>query len=226
VIISFRHHFIFVAIPKTASHAIRAVLRPHLGRYDWEQCLLLEPRAFPVAPLAALQHGHLTCQQVRPFLLGEFWDTARRFCVVRNPYDRFVSYCRFVNRDNARMRDDPLATMKATIRDPRTAGRMLFRPQHEFVTDDSGTLLATDVCRFETLQHDIDTLCARLSLPSSPLPHLNRSQPGTSRVPFDAELADLVQAFYDRDFSLFDYSRDHDDADAGRTPAASTTRRT
>ena len=34
MIISHKHRFIFVAVPKTATHAVRKALRPHLGR-DW-----------------------------------------------------------------------------------------------------------------------------------------------------------------------------------------------
>jgi hypothetical protein len=207
MIVSFEHRFVFVAIPKTATHALRAALRPHLGRHDWEQCTLFEQKRFPVAPLAELEHGHLTCQQVRPFLLRDFWESSLRFCVVRNPYDRFASSCRFLNRHNSRMRDDPLGTMKATIADPRVMRRLLLRPQVEFVTDADGSLLVGRVGRFETLQRDFDAVCGALGLPATPLARVNHSGEASAPAPYDRELIEAVQAAYARDFERFGYDR-------------------
>lgn len=208
MIVSFRHRFVFVAIPKTATHAIRAALRPHLGRYDWEQCLLTERKAFPIAALSALEHGHLTCEQVRPFLFDDFWESCLRFCVVRNPYERFASYSRFVHRESERMRDDPRGVMKAILADARAMARVLLRPQHEFVTSDEGRLLVSHVCRFERLQPEFDGVCDRLGLPAVVLPRLNVSGVVPGSALYDSELRELVHAAYERDFTTFGYSPD------------------
>jgi hypothetical protein len=39
MIFSQSQQFVFFAIPKTGTHAIREVFRPHLGTEDWEQQL-------------------------------------------------------------------------------------------------------------------------------------------------------------------------------------------
>jgi hypothetical protein len=207
MIVSFQHRFVFVAIPKTATHAVRTALRPHLGSRDWEQCVLFETKLFPVEALAAAGHGHLTCRQVQPFLPGVF-DRCFKFCTVRNPYDRFMSYCHFVNRENQRMRRAPLETMKRIICDEETRRHILFRPQSEFVVDEDGQLLIDYVCRFEALQMHFDRVCERLRLPPSTLPQINVTSQVSERPWIDRELQEMVHEVYRQDFALFGY--DHD----------------
>ena len=205
MIISIKHRFIFVAIPKTATHAFRVALRPHLDARDWEQCGLFETKTFPVEALAQIGHGHITCQQVRPFLVPESWEAFFRFCTVRNPYDRFVSYCYFMNRENGRMEKDPLGTMKHIIEDAEDAKQVLFRPQSEFVTDEEGRLMVDYVGKFEALQHHFNRICHRVRLPHIQLQRVNVSDSAPRRLCYDQELKEMVQTVYRQDFALFDY---------------------
>ena len=205
MIISFQHRFIFVAIPKTATHAFRTGFRPHLGPHDWEQCTLFEPKFFPVAALAKAGHGHITCRQIQPFLVPGFWESSFRFCTVRNPYDRFVSYCRFMNPNDLEMRNDPLGNMKRALEGGKSASHVLLRPQHEFVCDEDGRLLVDYVCRFEALQLHFNEICSRLRLPTTPLQRVNESTTAASHLVFDRELKEMVCAAYEKDFALFDY---------------------
>jgi hypothetical protein len=205
VIISFRHKFIFVAIPKTATHAFRVALRPKLAPNDWEQCVLFEKKFFPVEALKNIGHGHLTCRQVKPFLLPEIWENYLKFCTVRNPFERFVSYCKFVNRDNDLMEKNPLETMKQIISDKITHDKILFRPQVEFITDEDGKLMADYICRFEDLQNDFDKVCEKLNFPKVELQKINATNPANRTEIFDSELREMVEDFYRRDFELYGY---------------------
>ncbi len=206
MIVSFQHRFVFVAIPKTATHAFRSALRPHMGPRDWEQCVLFEKKHFPVEPLARIGHGHITAAQINQFLLPGFWESAFRFCTVRNPFDRFVSCCHFANRDNGRMTADPLGTMKRAISDRQRTNHVLFRPQSEFITGQDGSTLVERVCKFETLQQDFDQVCQRLGLPSSTLDVVNSSHPPDYRGCYDRELKELVLDSYREDFERFGYA--------------------
>ena len=208
MIVSFRHRFIFVAIPKTATHAFRTALRPHLGSRDWEQCVLFEERFFPVEALARVGHGHLTCRQIRPYLLPGMFEGSLKFSTVRNPYDRFVSSCCFLHRENRRVEESPLETMKQLISDEKERRRILLRPQFEFVTDEDGQRLVDYVCRFEALQEHFDCICEQLHLLSSPLPRVNVTSQASERSWIDRELQEMVQEVYRQDFALFGYDRD------------------
>jgi hypothetical protein len=205
VIISFRQRFVFVAVPKTATHAFRVALRPHLGERDWEQCVLFEKKYFPVEALAQIGHGHITCRQVQPFLLPGMWGNFFKFCTVRNPFDRFVSCCYFVNRENQLLRKEPLDAMKRIIQDKQLAKEILFRPQYEFMTDVDGQLMVDYVCKFETLQSDFDRVCGRLNLPLTTLKHINTNKHGSFESVYDEELKEMVREFYQKDFALFNY---------------------
>ena len=91
MIISRQHRFIFTAIPKTGTHAVRQALREHLGPEDQEQVRLFVEKALPVPELAALRHGHISLQQLRPHMDAEEFAGFLKFAFVRNPVDRFVS---------------------------------------------------------------------------------------------------------------------------------------
>ena len=206
MIVSFHHRFIFVAIPKTATHAFRVALRPHLAPRDWEQCILFEKKFFPVEALAQIGHGHISCQQVRPLLLPSIWNGFFKFCTVRNPYDRFLSYSYFVNRDNNKMLSEPLGTMKRMLQDKKAKQEILFRPQSEFVVDEDGQLAVDYICKFEALQSHFDTVCSRLHLPSTSLQRINVLKNRPAGSVYDEELRGMVQEEYRRDFDLFSYS--------------------
>ena len=206
MIVSFKKQFIFVAIPKTATHSFREALRPYLGSNDWEQCVLFEKKFFPLEPIAEIGHGHISGLDIQPYLLPGMWESFFSFCTVRNPYERFASYCRFVNRTNHKMRNDPLETMKRIVSEKESRKGILFRPQHEFVTDSDGELLVDFVCRFDSLQKDFDYICDKLHVPKSELQHVNTSGSDAPLAFFDWELKEMVLSFYKRDFDLFNFS--------------------
>lgn len=202
MILSFSRRFAFVAIPKTAGHALRTALRPLLAPNDWEQCTLFDKRYFPVAPLAAIGHGHLSYRDVQPFLLPGQWDAMTSFAVVRSPFDRFLSFARFAWRNGDAMERDPLGTMKRALADDR--GHILLRPQHEFVCDGDGEIRTSLLLRHENLAADMARLSAALGAPLAPLEPVNVS-PDSPGAALDAELAGMIRARYARDFALFGY---------------------
>lgn len=204
MILSFSRGFAFIAIPKTAGHALRTALRPLLAANDWEQCTLFDKRYFPVQPLAAIGHGHLSFRDVEPFLLPGQWDRLTSFAVVRSPFDRFLSFARFAWRGSDAMERDPLGTMKAALTDPARARHILLRPQHEFVCDEAGAIRTSLLLRHEDLGREMDRLSVALGAPLAPLEAVNVS-PETRGAALDAELADLIRARYARDFALFGY---------------------
>jgi hypothetical protein len=98
MIISHQHRFVFAAIPKTGTHSVRQALREHLSADDLEQVGLFVNKRFPFDELAAIKHGHISLEQIRPFLGEQAFADYFKFAFVRNPFDRFVSYCAFMTR--------------------------------------------------------------------------------------------------------------------------------
>jgi hypothetical protein len=210
MIISHRNRFIFTAIPKTGTHAVRQALRAHLGPEDHEQVGLFLQKRLPYAALAALRHGHLSLAQIRPHLGEAAFAAYFKFAFVRNPFDRFVSYCAFMTREDDEFARRPQKVMRHFLFKERPLDHLLFHPQHAFVTDARGALLTNAIGRVEEMQSSYEALCARIGLAPVPLERVNATQQRCSdyRIYYDRELIDGVADLYRRDLDLFGYRFD------------------
>ena len=206
MIVSHRHRFIFFAVPRTATHAVRTALRDSLGPEDWQQQSLTEQVRLPVPPLARLGHGHITLRQLQACLPGEIWCDYFKFACVRDPYDRFVSACAMLNKRNRGFRGNETAFMKRAIRAPRFRARALVRPQWDMLVDDRGRLGMDYVGRYETLQTSFDEACRRIGIPGSPLPTSNTTEHRAYASYYDTELLALVTELYRHDFDHLGYA--------------------
>jgi hypothetical protein len=206
MIVSHAHRFIFAAIPKTGTHSVRRALREQLGPDDMEQVGLFVDKRFPWPELAQLRHGHLGLAQVRPFLGDEVFARYFKFAFVRNPFDRFVSYCAFVTRETDEFQRDPRGVMRRILFDLRPMQHILFQPQHTFLVDEDGALLTDAVGRVEQMQASYDAICVRIGMPSQPLEQVNSSRRGSYRDYYDQALVDGVAQLYQRDLDLFGYA--------------------
>ena len=205
MIISHQHRFIFAAIPKTGTHSVRQALRPHMSELDLEQVGLFVNKRFPFAELAAIRHGHINLDQIRPYVGEEAFAGYFKFAFVRNPFDRFVSYCAFMTRANGAFERDPQAVMRNILFEVRPMQHILFVPQHQFVCDAQGAVLADAVGRVEDMQASFDAICMRIGIDSTPLGQVNSSKRGAYRDYYDDALIDGVATLYRRDLELFRY---------------------
>ena len=208
MIISNTHRFIFFAVPKTGTHSIRRALRPQLGDDDHEQVALFERKKLPFKETRHIEHGHLSARQIRPVLGEDIFQAYFKFAFVRDPFDRFVSYCAFMSREDGAFKRDPMAFMKHVIRVIRPYRHLLFRPQFEFLCDDHGQPVMDFVGRVECMQDDFDAICDRLGLQQTSLGKANTSERGDYRQYYDDELVEMVGRLYRRDLELFGYPAD------------------
>ena len=185
---------------------MRQALRVHLGELDMEKVELFGRRQFPFPEFADLRHGHISAQQIRPVIGESVFNSYFKFAFVRNPFDRFVSYCAFRSRQTGNFAAAPREFMKFILTDVQPIEHILFRPQSEFVTDASGQISLDFIGRSEQLQVDFDRVCALLGLPGSALARVNASSHGDYRQYYDEELIALVSEFYRADLDLFGYS--------------------
>ena len=205
MIISRAHRYIFFAIPKTGTHSVRRALREHLGPEDLEQVGLFVKKRFPFPEFANIQHGHISTRQIRPVLGDEEFAKLFKFAFVRNPFDRFVSYCAFMSRETDVFQREPTRYMKYMIREVRPVDHLLFQPQHQMVTSEAGELELDFVGRNETMQASYDEVCRRLGIPGAELERVNSSKHRPWQEYYDRDLVGWVGDFYRRDLELFDY---------------------
>ncbi len=205
MIISHRHRFIFTAIPKTGTHSVRQALRKHLGPDDQEQVKLFVEKSLPYPELASIGHGHISLAQLRPVLGEEAFASYFKFAFVRNPFDRFVSYCAFATSREGSFEREPRAVMRHFLFTAPPVNHMVFRPQHSFITNADGHLLADEIGRVEDMQATYDAICARIGMASTPLGRANSSRHANYRTYYDEQLIGGVKRIYSRDLELFGY---------------------
>jgi len=205
MIVSHSHRYIFAAIPKTGTHSVRQALREHLGPDDIEQVGLFVNKRFPFPELAQVEHGHIGLAQVRPFLGEDTFARYFKFAFVRNPFDRFVSYCAFMTRHDDAFNRAPQHVMRHILFEARPTKHVLFQPQHSMLVDEDGKLLSDYVGRVEEMQASYDSICERIGIPSRPLDQVNPSRRGDYRHYYTPDLVEGVAEFYRRDLELFGY---------------------
>lgn len=207
MIVSHRHRFIFAAVPKTGTHSVRQALREQMGDEDVEQVGLFVDKRFPWQDLAAIRHGHLSLRQVRPYLGEDAFGGYFKFAFVRNPFDRFVSYCAFMLRGGDLFQRQPREAMYHFLFREPPEHHILFQPQASLLVGEDGSSLLTDgVGRVEDMQASYDAICARIGIPSRPLDRVNGSNHGDYRRYYDNALIDGVAARYALDLELFGYA--------------------
>ncbi|MCJ2177189.1 sulfotransferase family 2 domain-containing protein [Novosphingobium album (ex Hu et al. 2023)] len=207
MIVSHRHRFIFAAVPKTGTHAVRQALREQLGKEDVEQVRLFEEKSFPWQDLAAVRHGHLSLRQVRPCLGEEAFGNYFKFAFVRNPFDRFVSYCAFMLRGGDVFQRQPQDVMYHFLFREPPEQHILAQPQASLLTGEDGRTLLTDmVGRVEDMQGSYDAICACIGIPSRPLDRVNGTRHADYRRYYDRTLIEGVAARYAQDLELFGYA--------------------
>lgn len=206
MIVSHRHRFVFFAVPRTGTHAVRAALRAFLGDEDWQQQSLTEQVRLPVPALAQAGHGHLTLRQVRAHLPETIWRDYFKFAIVRNPYDRFVSVCAMLNRRNPDYLGRETAFMKRAIQVRRFQQRVMVRPQGDMLVDEAGKLGLDFIGRYESLQQSFGEACQRIGIPEQRLARSNATDHRDYATYYDDALLRLVTDFYRPDFNSFDYA--------------------
>jgi hypothetical protein len=142
---------------------------------------------------------HLDAQQWRDYF---------KFGFVRNPFDRYVSTCFFLNRDDPAFARNARALMKDRLSRPRFQQRVLVRPQYLQLCNANGDLAVDFIGRYEGLQQSYDQICDRIGIPSTNLGSRNASSHAAYGDYYDDELRDKVARFYADDLRVFDYPRD------------------
>lgn len=176
-----------------------------MGPDDWEQQVLFGNAVSPIPELARIKHGHISARQLRPHMSDNVWESYFKFGFVRNPFDRFVSTCFFLNRNNPDFATGAVAFMKRALTMPRFRQRVLVIPQVQLLTDSDGEIALDYVGRYEDLQNSYDDICEQAGIATTELGRKNPSEHNAYAEYYDDELTELVADFYKDDLRSFSY---------------------
>jgi hypothetical protein len=236
---------LFVHVPKTAGMSIEHVFLRLLG-FTWKTRAPLLLRGNDDPRLGPPRLAHLTAGDyvARGHMTAERFEAYFKFSFVRNPWDRIISEYKY--RGYPVKIDFKTYLFKHLPPPGWTDAYCHIIPQYDFLHNETGRLLVDFVGRYETLQTDFNQVCARLGIPPTPLPRVNRSLKATrpdtlqglrkqlrraiwSRERqhtfghyteyYDAESREFVGQLFRKDIEAFNYAFD----DQGRSaePAAS-----
>lgn len=236
-----QYRCVFVHIPKTAGMSIEQVFVDLVGlTWKTRAPLLLGRNEDPRRGPPKLEHlrageylacGHLTAAQLESYF---------KFSFVRNPWDRIVSEYKY--RGYPVKIDFKTYLFKHLPPPGWTDTYSHVMPQYDFLHDEAGRLLVDFVGKYETLQAGFDTVCARLGIPPTGLPWVNRSLEkarltnlrelrkrlrralwsrerkhtfGHYTEYYDDESRDFVARLYGKDIGAFGYSFGEDGGKSG-----------
>jgi hypothetical protein len=213
--ISHQHKFIFFAVPRTGSTTVRSVLD------DFS-----DVRSVHITDRTAEQpfYHHISPRELVGIFESRGWDfdEYRKFCFVRNPFDRVVSL--FHHRLRMIYGDDIFGLIRRRVKvavhrrkrfrqfvENRIIGcsGRLEEPVSSFITNDQGVPLVDDVLPFEQISSRLPQYLEesfRLPVSAEDVPKKNSSSRLHYSEYYDDHARSIVRSTYKSDLLSFDYS--------------------
>jgi hypothetical protein len=142
------------------------------------------------------------------------------FSVIRNPWDRMVSYWKYRQNKSWAPIDGKLNefhkwlefTTSLDLNDLRgkTANgniqdfRMAMSSQYDSLKNSNGDI-QVELIRFENLQEDFKYVCDKIGIPQQQLPHKNKTKHKHYTEYYDDETKQIVAEKYAKDIEYFGY---------------------
>lgn len=197
---------IFVHIPKTAGTSLEFALGMHgnimnvgLEKYpDQEKNLHI---------LFGKGLQHLSIRQIQKYLGAEIFSRYLKFSIVRNPYDRLVSFVawqgdKWHNKQLLSKEEFQLFIDRAKLKFWRRKSIMPV-PQFQFLYF-QGRMMMDHVLRFESLEKDVERISELLQTEIH-LEYRMNSNHLDYRSYYDEESIKWVRKVYRKDFEYFSY---------------------
>ena len=185
MIISLEPAFVFVHVPKTGGRSISRALQrfvPDTGDIRPDIFDPFKKQALEANPdhQGLFGPAHFAAAHLRDNVTGrEFWQKALTFAIVRNPWDRLVSFFSWLQHSNTRetrqyfkdhytfhdylrwLNDHQDPWLNENYGYAWQPGR---QSQVSYVTDETG-IIVDFIGRFESLQEEFNFLCNKLGIP-------------------------------------------------------------
>lgn len=200
MLISHKHKFITIDIPKTGTRSLRESLIP-LGIID----------VVGVPNKSAEFYQHDTAERVHSqFHKNNWkWKNYYSFTIVRNPWQRYFSFFKYFknyaekykNKDASIIWNEPeinqgkMCVEMFEKQDEKTIMRNIIlnnKPQHEYYTINND-IVVNHIAEFENINYEFSQFCDHNNIQTTKLKHANKSKPSSdfNRV-MNEELVNMI----------------------------------
>jgi hypothetical protein len=211
--ISHKHKFIFIHVPKTAGNSIQSYLqdysedkiwvteeqathnaksKSHLDRFGIKSS---NPRAFDYCKHTTLNEYYNNW----PKKYGSIEDFFK-FGVIRNPWDRAISYHfwkGYKSFNKNIFMNNLIERNRNNYRPKSCVDYFCVKKYNDHKLD--------YVIRFENIQQDFNIVCDKIGIPRQQLPHKNKSRHKHYTEYYDDETREIVAKKYAKDIEYFGY---------------------
>lgn len=218
MIISPGRGYIFVHIPKTGGTSMALALEARAMRDDImlgdTPKALKRRRRVKDAKTRGRLWKHSTLRDIQGLIPETALDDLFAFTLVRNPWDRIVSYYHWLRGQTFKHPDVSLAqslTFEEFVTHPRTQASQKNTPASFYMRRGDGREQCAAFVRIEHFERDVEPVVAHLGF-DLVLPHVNPSSRGADyRAYYTAESAEAVAQSCAEDIARFGYAFDGGD---------------
>ena len=209
--ISHKHKFIFIHIPKCGGTSVEQTLLKNEGipeerilKWDLTHEEQQKFRLWYKYDNVDVQHRKI----------DQFKDVREKsyftFTFVRNPWGRFLSEYFYIKKSNGCGCDDfdkKFPTFKHFVKNNgiKCCNYAHDFPQIDFVLNANQNKLTNFVGRCEDMQYDFDYVCGKIGIPKIKLPHRNPTKHKHYTEYYDEETKQIVAKKYAKDIEYFGY---------------------
>ncbi len=195
---------IWLRTPKTASSSIKIILNSQDRVFDWT--------ANPSVPLTSDDlERKIICVAAsakRKFSnqYPEIWESAFKWVVVRNPFEKTLSAWNYVSGIN----EKPLLQLLETpprLEEDKTAYTHFTLRQFDLLSDD-GHIVVDKVIKYETIDSELGALFELFGLEFRGLPKVNRTVSRRAYESLNFSEREAIRKLFQKDFAEFDYDLD------------------
>ena len=202
MLISHKHKFITIDIPKTGTTSVNCSLIPLLGNDDIfsfppKQQYNLKCIANSISDL----HRHSRYAEV----ITRFPECNQyfTFCFFRNPWERIISFYEWLNGDKTRK--GFIRYKGLSLKDLIISETTALKPQVNWIKNNLNSFGCISVFKYENLQQDFNIVCDKIGIPQQQLPHKNKSIHKHYTEYYDDETRQIVAERYAKDIEMFNY---------------------
>jgi chondroitin 4-sulfotransferase 11 len=186
-VISHKHKYIFIHIPKTAGTSIKKYLSSFRSKEDYQS---------PEDPLENFGHNKLSYYEFKYKNIEDFY----KFCFIRNPYDRMVSLYKYTKKW-LKFNYSFLKFCQSIKIGKKYTNNIIwedhYEPQSNYISSKINF-----IGRTETINDDFKKICKDINVPYKKLPQLNDSN--KESIYICKECSQIIENLYESDFNFYE----------------------